>query len=109
MHDKPIELSDSNRVVRIRIGMYDSDCPFLSLSDKDGHERVILNLAESGHGSLSFYTGVGQPVLSIGMTSDTDAGMAILDPVNDAIVSIDLLAGVGKIRLRSNGSNYSWP
>lgn len=107
--DNMIEIADSKSVVRIRLGINDQDRPYLSFSDADGHERMMLNMDSDGNGSMAFCKGSGQPVLSLGFSYELGAGMQILDPENDIAICVDVTDGVGRVKLRSKGQERFWP
>jgi hypothetical protein len=108
--NEQIALADRNRVVRIRLGMWDTNnCPYLSLCDDAGLERIQLQLSQEGNGSLAFLAANGHPIMSLGVSSELGAGMSVLDYENDTVFELTIAKGSGVVRLSSKDGSFTWP
>lgn len=104
-----IELSDSNNVVRIRLGIDSENRPYLSLNDSQGRDRLMLCVDKDGNGSLGFRTCEGHTIMSLGVSDQLGAGMMILDYRNDVRLSLEVSDGTGQIRMKSKQGYFTWP
>ena len=108
--DSEIMLSDKNGVVRIRLGTFDANnCPYLSLFDETGRERVQLSLGPDGNGSLTFLQANGHPLMSLGVSSELGAGLSVLDYENDTIFELRIAKGGGSVRLDTKDGSFAFP
>jgi hypothetical protein len=105
-----IELFDKNGVIRIRLGIYDTDnCPFLALHDEAGLEKLVLSVGPDGNGGLSFRQANGHPIMSLGVSSELGAGMSVLDFDSDIVFELHIGKGGGMIRLETKNGVFTWP
>ena len=92
--DESIEIEDRNRVVRLRIGIDNKlGRPYITLHDAAGLERLVLDIDGNGNGGMSFRTAEGQPILSLGVSSDSGMGMMLLDVLSDTCLTLSIADG----------------
>jgi hypothetical protein len=101
--DEKYELVDHNKIVRICLGIDNTNNPYLSLFDAEGRERCILSLDGDGNGSLGFRTAKGQPTVNLG------SGIMMLDVQNEISMSIVIVNNSCHIRLDTTNGVYLWP
>ena len=108
VHSERIELTDSNNVVRIRLGVDSKNSAYLSLNGVDGRERIVLSVDDEGNGSIGFRAVNGQPTITIGMSSES-MGITILDITNENHLVIESNKNRGGIRMETREGVKTWP
>ena len=108
--NESLAIADRDGVVRLRIGVDDKPGrPYISFHDTQGLERLMLSIDEDGNGGISFLTADGQPVLSLGVSSETGMGIMALDVPTDTCLTFSITDGRGEIRLESRQNVYLSP
>lgn len=103
------EMVDKHGVVRIRLGLYENGAPYLALNDATGRERCIASLDQDGNGSLGFRSDNGQPVVTIGTSSELGSGMIVLDAQNEMCMAVRIGESGGGIELETRNGVFTWP
>ena len=107
--NESIAIVDKNKTVRLRLGIdNETQDPFISLHDSDGHDRIVIRL-DGENGGIALLTTEGQPLMTMGVSRNSRMGVTLLDVPNDTQLTVEIADGKGAVRLETTTEVYSWP
>ena len=77
---EPIELTDQQGRVRIRLGVREDGTAVIETLDTNGTARAALSTSTQGTGSVDVYDTQGRPRIAAFTFTDNEAGFQLLDP-----------------------------
>ena len=107
--NESIAIVDKNKTVRLRLGLdNETEEPFISLHDSDGHDRLVIRL-DGGNGGIALLTTEGQPLMTMEVSRNSGMGVTLVDVPNDTRLTIEIANGKGAVQLETTTEMYSWP